>query len=118
VERDRPGQEQAVFADTIRQADTKDLVTITRELQTMRDATPETNSTLRTFQWMVEKLPSRLAVFFASLPRWFPSMWVKYRGGAAMISSPSKYGVDLLAGHWPWPLGFSFGQVKDRPFVV
>jgi len=35
-----------------------------------------------------------------------------------MISSPAKYGVDMLVGNWPWPIGFSFGLVKDRPVVV
>ena len=35
-----------------------------------------------------------------------------------MILSPAKYGVDMLVGNWPWPIGFSFGLVKDRPMVV
>ena len=35
-----------------------------------------------------------------------------------MISSPAKYGVDLLVGNWPWPIGFSFGIVKDRPIAI
>lgn len=24
----------------------------------------------------------------------------------------------MLVGNWPWPIGFSFGLVKDRPIVV
>lgn len=35
-----------------------------------------------------------------------------------LISSPAKYGVDMLIANWPWPIGFSFGLVKERPFVV
>ena len=35
-----------------------------------------------------------------------------------MISSPAKYGIDMLVGNWPWPIGFSFGLVKERPIVV
>ena len=35
-----------------------------------------------------------------------------------MISSPAKYGVDMLVGNWPWPIGFSFGLVKERPVVI
>lgn len=35
-----------------------------------------------------------------------------------MISSPAKYGVDMLVGNWPWPVGFSFGLVKERPIVI
>ncbi|MGZ5280020.1 MAG: 2-oxo acid dehydrogenase subunit E2, partial [Pseudobdellovibrionaceae bacterium] len=37
--------------------------------------------------------------------------------GAAMISSPSKYGVDLIAAHWPYTGGLSFGVGKERPWV-
>ncbi len=35
-----------------------------------------------------------------------------------MISSPSKYGVDMMFGTWPWPIGFSFGLVKDRVVAI
>jgi hypothetical protein len=35
-----------------------------------------------------------------------------------MISSPAKYGVDIMVGAWPWPLGFSFGFVRRRPVAV
>ena len=28
---------------------------------------------------------------------------------------PAKYGVDVIAGSWPHPLGVSFGLVKPRP---
>lgn len=118
VERDQAGHEQAVFVGTIRKADEKDLVTITRELSSLASATPETNKRWRTFKWMVEKLPSRVAVLLASLPRWFPSLWVEHRGGTALISSPAKYGVDMMMATWSWPLGYSFGLVKDRPVVV
>ncbi len=45
-------------------------------------------------------------------------MWVEHRGGAAVVSSPGKYGVDAIAGTWPWPIGFSFGYVKDRPVAA
>jgi pyruvate/2-oxoglutarate dehydrogenase complex dihydrolipoamide acyltransferase (E2) component len=118
VERDLPGVEQAVFVGTIRNTDTKDLATITRELIELRDATPETNTRWRTFKWIVEKLPSRLALWLTSLPRWWPSMWVEHRGGASLISSPAKYGVDMMIAAWPWPMGFSFGLVKDRPIAI
>ena len=35
-----------------------------------------------------------------------------------MISSPAKYGVDIMVGAWPWPLGFSFGLVKERAMAL
>ena len=34
-----------------------------------------------------------------------------------IISSPSKYGVDAVAGVWPHPLGFSFGLAQKKPIV-
>lgn len=118
VERDWPGHEQAAFADTIRDCDTKDLATITKELRDLANATPETSPRWRQFKWIVEKLPSRLAVWVLSLPRWSAKLWVAHRGGAVMISSPARYGVDVMVGTWPWPLGVSFGFVKERAVVV
>ena len=35
-----------------------------------------------------------------------------------MVSSPAKYGVDMLVGNWPWPIGISFGMVKDRLIAI
>ena len=35
-----------------------------------------------------------------------------------MISSPAKYGVDMMVANWPWPIGYSFGLVKDRVIAV
>lgn len=118
VERDKPGIEQAVFVGTIRDTDRKDLIEITRELRVLANATPQTCPRWRTFSWMVECLPCWLSRRLLSMPRWFPSLWVEHRGGAAMISSPAKYGVDVMMGAWPWPLGFSFGYVKERPVAV
>ena len=117
VERDLPGLEQAVFVGTIRQTDNKDLAAISNELRELANATPETNARWRTFKWIVEKLPARLALWVVSLPRWSAKLWIEHRGGAALISSPAKYGVDIMVGAWPWPLGFSFGLIKERPFV-
>ena len=33
------------------------------------------------------------------------------------MSSPAKYGVDALVTSWSWPIGVSFGYVKERPVV-
>lgn len=118
VERDKPGIEQAVYVGTIRDTDRKDLSAITAELRGLANATPETCPRWRTFKWLVESLPCFLSRWIISIPRRSASMWVEHRGGAAMISSPAKYGVDTMIGNWPWPLGFSFGLVKERPMVV
>jgi len=118
VERDRPDIEQAVFAGTIKNTDTKSLTAITEELRGLAMATTETNERWKALKWIVENLPCGLARAVLSLPRWSPRLWIKHRGGAVMISSPAKYGVDLMVGAWPWPLGVSFGLVKERPVVI
>lgn len=118
VERDKPGIEQAAFAGTIRNTDKLDLLALTRELKALAQATPETSPRWRAFKWIVENLPSRLALWVVSIPRFFPKLWIEHRGGAIMISSPAKYGVDIMVGAWPWPIGFSFGLVKDRPLAI
>lgn len=118
VERDRPGIEQAVFAGTIRNTDKLDLVTITRELQALAQATEENNKRWSLLKRMVETLPAFFARWLISVPRWLPSQWIEHRGGAVMISSPAKYGVDMMVANWPWPIGYSFGLVKDRAIAV
>lgn len=118
VEKDSPEVEQAVYAGTIRHTDKLGLIAITRELQALAQATPETSERWRQFNWIVEKLPVWLARRLLSMPRWSPSLWIEHRGGAVMISSPAKYGVDIMVGAWPWPIGFSFGLVKQRPLAI
>lgn len=118
VERDRPGNEQAVMTDIIRDVDTLDLPAITRDLQRMAHTTEENSHRWRLVKGIVERLPPLLARFVLRIPKYFPSLWVKYRGGAVLISSPAKYGVDMAVGTWPWPLGFSFGFVKKRPVAI
>lgn len=118
VERDEPGIEQAVYAGTIRNTDQLGLIAITRELRALATATEESSDRWRALKRIVERLPSGLARRVLSVPKWSPSLWVKHRGGAVMISSPAKYGVDIMVGAWPWPLGFSFGLVKQRPVAI
>lgn len=118
VERDSPGIEQAVFAGTIRNTDRLNLVEITKELQGLAQATEETNARWRLLKRMVETLPASLARLLISSPRFFPGQWIEHRGGAVMISSPAKYGVDMMVANWPWPIGYSFGLVKERAIAV
>jgi pyruvate/2-oxoglutarate dehydrogenase complex dihydrolipoamide acyltransferase (E2) component len=118
VERDQPGIEQAVFAGTLYDANEKNLAQLTDELRALANATEETNPRWRLLKTIVERLPSRLARWVLSVPRLSPRLWIKHRGGSVMISSPAKYGVDIMVGAWPWPLGFSFGYVRPRPVVI
>ena len=105
------------FVDIIRDADKESLTDITQFLYKLRDS-DETNN----LQW------SRYLSFIRYVPRllWRPilhimkysaNIWTKDRGAAALISSPAKYGVDVLATTWSWPIGVSYGLVKERPIV-
>src|SRR5690606_16428039 len=66
---------------------------------------------------IITRLPLWLSKRLIRLPLWSPRLYSRYRGGAVLISSPAKYGVDIVATTWSWPLGISFGVVKDRPVV-
>lgn len=114
VERDQPGREQAAFVATIRDVDTLDPGAITQALA--RVNRPD-DPRWRTYQMIVERLPAPLAALVLKLPCYSAKLWVQYRGGAALISSPAKYGVDTMLAAWPWPLGISFGLVKERPWA-
>ncbi|HND84314.1 MAG TPA: 2-oxo acid dehydrogenase subunit E2 [Pseudobdellovibrionaceae bacterium] len=119
VEKDTPGSEQAVYVGTIRGANAKSLLEVNAELKEFASATPENSTRVRNWKFFFEKFWwVWLAKQLISLPRYFPSLWIEHRGGAVVISSPAKYGVDIMVAHWPWPVGFSFGLVKDRPIVV
>jgi pyruvate/2-oxoglutarate dehydrogenase complex dihydrolipoamide acyltransferase (E2) component len=118
AERDQPGMEQGVFAATIRNTDALDLVTLTKELQAISDGTGAAAERWQLLKRIIASLPVPLARIVLRVPLFFPSLWIKHRGGAVMISSPAKYGVDQVVAAWPWPLGFSFGLVKQRPVVV
>jgi pyruvate/2-oxoglutarate dehydrogenase complex dihydrolipoamide acyltransferase (E2) component len=118
VERDAPGIEQAVFAGTIYDADRKDLATLTAELRALANSTEATMPRWRLLKTIVERLPSTLARWILSMPRLSAGLWIEHRGGSVMISSPAKYGVDIMAGAWPWPLGFSFGFVRPRAVAI
>jgi pyruvate/2-oxoglutarate dehydrogenase complex dihydrolipoamide acyltransferase (E2) component len=115
VEREVPGVEGAAFIDIVRDADRLPLAAIADALRTLAVADAATNKQWREFSTIITRLPHWLAMLLIRLPYLLPGQWVKYRGGAAMISSPAKYGVDLIVTAWSHPLGISFGLVKPRP---
>ena len=117
VERHLPGIEVAVFVDVLRAADQKPLAEINRWLRALATCDETNNRNWREFKWFVTRLPAWMSALLTRLPLLFPSIWAKYRGGAVLISAPAKYGVDVVVGAWPAPLGVSFGLVKDRPVV-
>src|SRR5205807_2105439 len=83
-----------------------------------RTADVSSNEQWRSFSRLVTRFPHWLATLVIRLPVFFPELWVRYRGGAAGISSPARYGVDIVAATWTHPLGFSYGLVKERPIAV
>jgi pyruvate/2-oxoglutarate dehydrogenase complex dihydrolipoamide acyltransferase (E2) component len=118
VERSGDGMESIAFIDVIRDAATRDVQEISDWLRRLATADVDTNQQWREFSETIRRAPSWLAKWLIRLPCFFPSLWVKYRGGGALISSPAKYGIDAVGGTWPWTLGFSFGLVKRRPVVL
>ena len=118
VERDFPGSESTAFIDMVRDADAATLEEITGKLQDLATCDASTNAQWREFSGVITRMPVWLATSLIRLPCFVPSLWVKWRGGAALVSSPAKYGVDVVVGSWSHPLGISFGLVKPRPVVV
>jgi pyruvate/2-oxoglutarate dehydrogenase complex dihydrolipoamide acyltransferase (E2) component len=116
-ERAIPGAEGVAFVDILRDVDRLSLETITSWLHRLSTADEETNEQWRSFRNIINRLPSWLSKLLIRLPYFAPGCWVKYRGGAVLISSPAKYGVDGVIAAWSWPLGISFGLVKERPVV-
>ncbi len=117
VERDLPGAEGVAFADVLRDADCLSLAAITDWLRDLAVSDVSTNKQWRDFSSVIKGFPAWLATLLIRLPLQFPGLWVKYRGAAVLISSPAKYGIDVVAATWAWPLGVSFGLVKQRPVV-
>jgi pyruvate/2-oxoglutarate dehydrogenase complex dihydrolipoamide acyltransferase (E2) component len=117
AERSVPGAPMVAFVDMLRDADRLSLGEITGQLHAMATADVSTNKQLRDFTNIITRMPIRLATLVLRMPALFPRLWVNYRGGSFVITSPAKYGVDIVATTWPWSLGISFGIVKPRPLV-
>lgn len=117
IERELPGAEAVAFVDVIRDADNLSLQEITDRLRLLAASDETNNEQWRAFSGLIRRLPNWLSKFLIRSPYFAPSLWVKYRGGAVLISSPAKYGVDGVVTTWSWPLGISFGLVRERPVV-
>ncbi len=116
-ERDIPGAESVAFLDILRDADRLSLMEITEALHELAVCNPSNNKQWREFTTLVARLPSWLSTLLIRLPCLVPSLWTRYRGGAVLVTSPAKYGVNVVAGTWTHPLGVSFGIAKRRPVV-
>lgn len=116
-EQNFPGAEFMAFIDIIKNSDNKSIDSINDELIKLSNANIDNNIQLKNFIQIIRYFPVFLARRICVLPSLFPSLWMKYRGSSMIISSPSKYGVDAVAGVWPHPLGFSFGLAQKKPIV-
>ena len=117
VERNLEGIDVATFVDVLRDVERFPLASITDWLHALSTGDAAKIRQWREFSTLLTRFPVWLSTRIVSLPLRFPAMWLKYRGGAVLISSPAKYGVDSVTGSWPWALGVSFGVVKLRPAV-
>ncbi|SDM68300.1 2-oxoacid dehydrogenases acyltransferase (catalytic domain) [Geoalkalibacter ferrihydriticus] len=116
-ERNEPGIEVATFMDVLKDVDRLSMTEIGDWLNELAHCDISNNRQWRDFFNLICSTPGWLASFIVSLPLHFPRLWWKWRGGALVISSPGKYGVDYMIGAWPAPLGVSFGFAKERPVV-
>lgn len=116
-ERNEPEIEVATFMDVIKNVDTLNLSQITKWLLDLSNSDATNNKQWRDFFNLICRAPRWLTPMIISMPKYIPRLWSKWRGGALVISSPGKYGVDYMVGTWPAPIGISFGLAKTRPIV-
>jgi pyruvate/2-oxoglutarate dehydrogenase complex dihydrolipoamide acyltransferase (E2) component len=117
AEREVPGAEMCAMVDVMRDVDRMSLAQINAWLHALATSDESNNEQWRAFRTVIERLPGVLAAWLIRLPYFIPRLWVRYRGGAVLISSPAKYGVDAVVATWTSPIGISFGLVKQRPVV-
>lgn len=116
-EKNIPGAEMMAFFDILKNTDSKTIGQINEELFQLSNSTEENNEQLKNFMNLIKKLPVFLSCRICTLPSYFPTLWMKYRGSAVLISSPSKYGVDAVLGTWTHPIGISFGLVQKKAII-
>lgn len=116
-EKDMPGAEYMALLGVIKHTNEKKIDEIYRELNILASAKIENNPQIKSFMQIIKFCPLFLALRLCTLPAMIPSLWMKYRGSSISISSPSKYGVDAVAGTWLHPIGISFGLVQKKAIV-
>lgn len=117
AEMEIPGVESGAHVDVLRSVDKRNLTEITQWLVALSKTNTKENRQWRDFDRVIRYCPNWFALFLIRIPFLVPNLWERYRGAAAMVSSPAKYGVDTVVACWSWPIGISFGLVKDRAVV-
>ena len=113
-----PDTEVATFADILRDADRRSFEEMGQWLRELANAEESGNEQWRQFHRLISRWPSLLSRWLIRAPLFAPTLWERYRGGAVLVNSPARYGVDMLAATWTWPITISFGLVKPRPLAV
>lgn len=116
-ERDIPGAESVAFFDVFRDVDRQSLAELTESLRALSASDITSNEQWRSFSSLITRLPQWLSTQLIRLPYWLPGLWIRYRGAAVLISSPSRYGVDAVMAAQSYPMSLAFGLVKPRPVV-
>lgn len=118
VEREHPGVEVATSVEIVRDADSAPLEAIMRRLQAVVTGEGAGDMNWPAYRALVTRCPVWLTRLLVQLlPLRIPAAWARWRGAAAIVSSPAKYGVDAVIGAWASPVGLSFGLVRDRAVV-
>jgi pyruvate/2-oxoglutarate dehydrogenase complex dihydrolipoamide acyltransferase (E2) component len=117
VERNIAGAEGFSFVDILRDLKSKNLEQISNELRSAVNESSQNSANWNLYKNLVTNFPVYFVLFIGKLACYIPSIWMRHRGGAVLISSPGKYGVHAIFATWPWPVGFSFGRVEKRPIV-
>lgn len=107
-----------VQAGLIRNTDARSLAEIQAELRRLASCSEGDDPRQRLFMRLVRWAPGFLCRCLIGMPRFGPGLWLKHRGGAFALTTVGKYGVDSVSAKWPWPLTFTFGEVKERPMAV
>jgi pyruvate/2-oxoglutarate dehydrogenase complex dihydrolipoamide acyltransferase (E2) component len=117
IERNVEGQAAVAYIEVLRDVHLQRLDALTLKLREFATADVTSSQQWRDFSRLATSFPAPLAALIVRLPYHFPKLWQRYRGGAVLISSPSKYGVDGIVAAWTHPLGFSFGLAQKKALV-
>lgn len=117
IERNIERYDAVAYIEILRNVKSKSILEVGQLLRTFAKSDLETSQQWKSFYNLGMFAPLGAAGFIAHLPFYFPRLWTKYRGGAVLISSPAKYGVDGLVAAWTHPLSFSFGLAQKKPMV-
>jgi 2-oxoacid dehydrogenases acyltransferase (catalytic domain) len=118
MDREVPGSEATPSVDVLEDADEALLEKINADLRALTKDGVSPHGLASQFGGLMARLPAWVT------RRWFrgklesPEFWARHRGGAILVSSPPKDGIDTILETGPYPIVVTFGLVKDRPVVV